>query len=98
LKFPEPGSVLLSGYERTADTVEVVAGWNLIGSVTAPLPVSTIEQQPAGILVSSLYRYSSGYQPVDTLQPAQGYWVKAAGPGSIILFSPAPEAKRSRPR
>jgi hypothetical protein len=88
LKFPGTALVQLSGYERLADTVGVVAGWNLIGSLTSPVPAGAVLQSPPGILTSPFYGYAAGYGTVDTLQPAKGYWVKASGNGTIV-FGPA---------
>lgn len=95
LKFPGPDSVVLTGYERLSDSVGVTAGWNLVGSITAPVLVSSIRQTPPGVLTSPFYRYSSGYASVDTLWPAQGYWVKASGSGSVLINVPVakPTAK-----
>jgi hypothetical protein len=85
LKFADSGSVAISGYERTSDTVAIGAGWNLVGSLTSPIPVGAIQQIPTGILVSSFYGYGTGYASADTVQPAKGYWVKASGPGNLVL-------------
>jgi hypothetical protein len=96
LKFPGVGSVSFSGYERLADTLVIAAGWNLIGPISRPVPVVAIQQSPPGLLVSSLYGFGTGYEIADTLRPAQGYWVKAGGPGRIVLIPPGPVGRTSR--
>jgi hypothetical protein len=93
LKFPGAGSVVLSGYERLADTLSIAAGWNLVSPITISVPVAAVFQNPPGLLVSSFYGFAAGYEIADTLRPAQGYWVKAGGPGSII-FPPSVPASR----
>src|SRR5207244_2857573 len=42
LKFPAAEVVTLDGAERTKDTIDVVDGWNMIGSISNPVPVNTI--------------------------------------------------------
>lgn len=91
VKFPGPQNILIEGNERTLDTVEVAAGWNLIGTLSGPTLIGAIEQSPAGIVVSPYYGFSgSAYvnAAADSfLQPHAGYWVKCSAPGLLILES-----------
>jgi hypothetical protein len=48
-------------------------------------PVSAIETEPSGIIISSFFGYESGYSAVDTLFPGKAYWVKVSQPGILIL-------------
>ncbi len=86
VKFPSEQTVPMTGVLRTRDSVLVVSGWNLIGSLSVSIPVSAIRQVPAGIISSSFYGYEGSYAVADTLQPARGYWVKASAAGAIILM------------
>ncbi len=91
LKFPSGQTVSLTGTTRTLDTVRVSAGWNIIGSISEPVPVASIQQLPAGIVMSPFFRYSEGYGAADTLQPASGYWVKTSAAGRLV-FGALPRA------
>jgi hypothetical protein len=69
------------------DKVNVLVGWNLIGSISVPILTSSIISGPPGIVTSQFYCYNGGYKVTDTIQPGKGYWVKVNQPGSLILSS-----------
>jgi photosystem II stability/assembly factor-like uncharacterized protein len=81
-----PQQALIYGYLIPAETLAVNAGWNLIGSVSAPAPQSSITAVGTTI-VSNLFGYSNGYLPVDTIAPGGGYWVNVDQAGSLIVQS-----------
>jgi hypothetical protein len=85
IKFASPTAVALAGGRRLRDTVSISSNWNLIGTISDPLPVSRIIQSPAGILRSPFYAYSDLFTVADTLLPGHGYWVKSGSSGKLIL-------------
>jgi plastocyanin len=85
LKFAGGQSVDLDGGVVSAETVTVSQGWNILGSLSTPLAVTSIQSDPGGIVTSPFYSYSGGYSTADTLQPGFGYWVKVGSAGSLIL-------------
>jgi photosystem II stability/assembly factor-like uncharacterized protein len=87
LKFPSAQTIQLEGFPIQSDTISLNEGWNMVGSITEPVSVSTIIVQPAELTLSQFFEYSSGYSVADTIQPGKGYWVKSSGNGSIILSS-----------
>jgi hypothetical protein len=84
-KFGAPATAGLSGEIRLVDTIDVEAGWNMIGSNSVPVDTSAIVDVPAGLRASDWFGFTGGYAAVDTLLPGFGYWVKAAFPGRFIL-------------
>lgn len=82
------GFVSLTGTVVPAETVEVTSGWNLIGSISSPIPVSSITSIPPGIISSPFFGYNGGYSVAGTDNPMSGYWVKCASAGKLILSSP----------
>lgn len=89
LKFPSAQDVTLFGGSREADTLQVVSGWNMIGSISTPVPVDNIIQIPSGIVVSSYYGYSgSSYFSADTINAMRAFWVKTSQAGTLILRKP----------
>ncbi len=73
------------------DTVQVKAGWNIIGSVkdgAVPIVLITI---PDSIITGSFFGYAPGvgYQSTDTLGKGLGYWVKVSADG-IVIFNTTP--------
>lgn len=91
MKFASADTVAFAGVARSADTISLASGWNLIGASGEALPVREILEVPPGIVTSRYFGYESGYRPVDTLLPACGYWVKASQRGSLVLRPPVNE-------
>ncbi len=90
LKFGVPAMLELLGGVRTRDTIAVVNGWNLIGSISYSVPVDSIVQIPPGLVTSSFYGHGpSGYAEAGAIQPMQAYWVKANQSGHLVLSRPA---------
>jgi hypothetical protein len=86
VKFPSAQTVSLTGAQRSVDTVSVTQGWNMIGSITSSVSVTSIGQVPAGIVASSYYAFgSAGFVPATAILPLRGYWVKVNQNGKLIL-------------
>lgn len=86
VKCSGPSSQVLSGEPVVVDTVPVSAGWNIIGSVSAPVAVATIGSIPPGLVISQVFGYNgTSYVTADSIEPGRGYWLKSAGPGGLIL-------------
>ncbi len=94
-KFPGATAVSFSGSARTSDSIAVVAGWNLIGSISSDVDTGDVTTNPPGIQSSAIFGYP--YSPLPgEVSPGKGYWVKTNAPGMIYLAeSPAPAAKVS---
>ena len=88
LKFPSAQIAPLPGSPVLADTIPVtILGWNLIGSITNPIPIAAVTTIPPGSVTSAYYRYDGSYVSADTIQPGLGYWAKLNAFGSIIFSS-----------
>ncbi len=83
-KFPSAGSSAISGLARSADTVTVAAGWNILGSLSSDIDTAFIDD-PAGIRLSDWFGYSSGYFTASTIAAGKGYWVKASSAGNFVF-------------
>lgn len=80
-------------------TIEVEAGWNLIGSVEDTVDVENITTTPSGILSSDFFRLppGQGYEPAASLHPGEGYWIKVSEAGTLDLSGgSAPLARSSK--
>lgn len=93
LKFPSGQTVQIEGMQVLADTIDVKEGWNMVGTITNPVPTSAIGSIPSGLLSSEFYRYFGGYLYADTLLPGSAYWVKANAAGNLVLSTPAEAAQ-----
>jgi uncharacterized repeat protein (TIGR02543 family) len=85
IKFAEAGDTVTTGEVITSGSVTVHAGWNMIGSISAPVAASSITSDPPNITTGQFFGYSQGYVPSDTLYPVKGYWVKIAEDGVLTL-------------
>jgi hypothetical protein len=82
--------VPIEGLPILLATIDVVEGWNMIGSLSVPVQTSSIISDPPGITTSDFFGYSGSYLVSDTIYPANGYWVKVNQPGLLILSSTSP--------
>lgn len=85
LKFGGAQEVGITGIPRSADTIAVRQGWNLIGGTSSPVATGSILELPTGVIISAYSGYAGAYVPADTLFPGKAYWVKAAQIGRIVL-------------
>jgi hypothetical protein len=68
-----------------SDTLSVHAGWNMIGSISAPVPVARIMSSPPSMVASSIYGYEGIYVRSDTIKPGKAYWAKLSEDGLLVL-------------
>ncbi len=85
LKFASQTPIALTGRTVDAESVSVKARWNMIGSISSPVGVSSITSNPPGIATSSFYTYSGHYVISDTIMPGRAYWVKSGQDGKLFL-------------
>ena len=89
LKFDTSESLTFSGDPLLQDSIPLVSGWNLIGSISTSLDVASIQKAPPDLLISPFFGFDGAYMIADSLQPVRGYWVKAKTSGKLTLSSPA---------
>ena len=87
LKFNGAQSPTLTGLLLTNDTINVVTGWNMIGSLSQRIAVSSIASIPGGITTSKFFGYQNGYVTTDSIYPGKGYWIKVNQGGKLVLSS-----------
>ena len=86
LKSSATQNMIIQGAPRLVDTLELITGWNLIGTIDDTIPKISIEQSPDTI-IGGIFGLSEGTykEPDSVLYPHQGYWVKAKTDGYIVL-------------
>lgn len=83
---PSTDLVEYIGEPVTTDTFHVNRGWNLIGSISTPVPSNEIISEPPEILTSPFYSFDgAGYEESVTLNPGKAYWIKVKQDGIIVL-------------
>ncbi|MBA4313308.1 MAG: hypothetical protein C0417_11840 [Chlorobiaceae bacterium] len=85
LKFPKDTTFNISGADIINNTIIVVDGWNLIGSIGKQVLTTNIQQIPAGIVTSRYFEFIDTYLISDTIKPSRGYWIKINGGGELVL-------------
>ncbi len=85
LKLGSSQPVSILGQPISSDTIEVNAGWNLVGSISYPVTLASVASIPPGIIVSSFFGFDNGYASATTLLPMKGYWVRCSQQGQIIF-------------
>ena len=55
IKLPSAQNVSLPGTGVTDDTIDVVDGWNLVGSVGSPIAVAVVGSIPGGLVTSEFF-------------------------------------------
>lgn len=81
------GICCIAGEEIAQASFPVTTGWNLIGAISYPVAISSIQSIPPNLVVARVFEFSGRYVQADTLRPGFGYWVKASGAGQLVLSS-----------
>jgi chitinase len=84
LKFGANQQISFTGDPFVQETLTVIDGWNLIGSISSPIPAASIISNGTSV-VSRFYGFNGGYAASDTVYPAKSYWVKVEGNGQLML-------------
>ena len=98
LKYSSPQIVPVAGLPITAETTDVVKGWNIIGSISKAVPVASVGSIPGGIFTTNFYQYSLSYSLTDSVRPGSGYWVKANQSGKLIFSASSAASPSTRIR
>ncbi len=93
-KYGSSGTTEVAGEFLPSDTIDVGAGWHMVGSLSAGIQTASVWTDPPGIIASTWFGYSGGYFASSIIEPGKAYWVKTADSGNIYLnytFSTAPK-------
>ena len=85
LNFIAPETVEVCGSDRTECTINLNAGWNMIGGPNCNIPLGSISD-PGGIIIpGTIYEYSDGYFSATSIDATKAYWVNTNAAGTITL-------------
>jgi len=87
IKYVSPTAESITGEIVPEDTLTVLVGWNMIGSLSYPILASSVTALPPTSITSDFFAYDNllGYYDEDTLKPGVGYWVKVTQYGNLVL-------------
>ncbi len=89
LRFSESGSTNITGSVITSLDVPLFFGWNLISGISEEVSLDQIIDDDGLIIHGSFYEFNAGFQPVTTMTPGKGYWVRANDTGTITITNTA---------
>ncbi|NWG27973.1 MAG: T9SS type A sorting domain-containing protein [Ignavibacteriaceae bacterium] len=101
VKFNSPQDIFYAGEFLQQFETPVCAGWNIVGSLSEEVPVSTnvCLYPEENSFESRFFIYRNGYEEVNTIKPGMGYWIKVALSGSLLVnidpiqcYSDSPES------
>jgi hypothetical protein len=96
IKYGSGSDDSLRGAILTSDTIPVATGWNLVGSISSAIPVSSVTSNPPGMVTGTFFGYSGSYIVADSIEPGKGYWVKVNGDGQLVFSGPGSAAPKNR--
>ncbi len=76
VKPEQAGSLIVPGVPIHTYSIQCETGWNLLGSVSEPVPVSQIQVEPAGA-VADIWAWDPvrfAYTFTDVIEPGKAYW------------------------
>ncbi|MCX7612279.1 MAG: T9SS type A sorting domain-containing protein, partial [Ignavibacterium sp.] len=85
LKFASDSSTVVIGPKRDSLVIPVIAGWNLIGTLSVDIPTTNVYTVPSGIIASNFFGFLNRYYSTNTLKKGEGYWIKTSGAGNLVL-------------
>jgi Secretion system C-terminal sorting domain len=98
LKYGNDTTFLVDDYKLVSVTVDVLNGWNMLGSLSYAIPVINIGSNPPHMITSDFFGYNGNYFVADSIKPGIGYWVKVNGGGQLILSMSIPITSSNRIR
>jgi len=94
LKFGSAQAVSITGTPLASQSVQLIPGWNMIGSISVPVATSAVTVNPLGIISSGFYGYSGGYNITSSIEPGKGYWINATESGTLTLNAASTSPKQ----
>jgi hypothetical protein len=85
LKFPGITIQKMFGRRLSSKVVDVNTGWNLIGSITAPISTGAVIPNSGNSIISPFYKYENGYLVSSVIDSSKAYWVKVRDAGTLTL-------------
>ena len=98
IKYPSVITESITGTVVPEETLTVLVGWNMIGSLSYPILSSSVVAIAPTSITSDFFAYDGalGYYSEDTLKPGIGYWVKVTQYGNLVLKTSAMVPKTTR--
>ncbi|SVC99970.1 uncharacterized protein METZ01_LOCUS352824, partial [marine metagenome] len=96
LRFESEGTTVLTGTSINSLTLDLAEGWNLISGISSPVSVNGIGDIGEIIIPGTIYGYNGSYVQAETIEPGNGYWLRAGETGSITISNTLSRREESR--
>lgn len=77
--------IQVQGREVTRCEQTLIEGWNLLSTPNCAFPVDQIQDPDNLLIPNTIFGYDGSYAAPNILEAGSGYWVRAIGPGNVIL-------------
>ncbi|MFA7288998.1 MAG: T9SS type A sorting domain-containing protein [Melioribacteraceae bacterium] len=85
VRYGAAENINITGDPVNSTSINVAAGWNLVGAYDKEAVISSLTTIPADNLSSIFFGYDNGYNMPTKLSPGYGYWIRAKQAGTINL-------------
>ena len=85
LRFQSDGLLFITGQSIDVLPIELSEGWNMISGISETVGVSSIIDPNQLIIEGTIFGFNGGYEPVEIIEPGNGYWLRSSGNGEIIV-------------
>ncbi|MEC7926936.1 MAG: FlgD immunoglobulin-like domain containing protein [Candidatus Neomarinimicrobiota bacterium] len=96
LRFESEGTTVLTGTSINSLTLDLAEGWNLISGISSTVDVNGIGDTGEIIIPGTIYGYNGSYVQAETIEPGNGYWMRAGETGSITISNTLSRREESR--
>ena len=96
LRFESEGTTVLTGTSINSLTLDLAEGWNLISGISSTVDVDGIGDTGEIIIPGTIYGYNGSYVQAETIEPGNGYWLRAGETGSITISNTLSRREESR--
>ena len=85
LRFSQQGSSSIEGSLVNSLSISLSEGWNMISGISSSIAESDISDPNSILITGTLYGYNGTYYNASSIDPGNGYWIRAGSSGSISL-------------
>ena len=85
LRIQSDGTAIISGQSISELSIDISEGWNLISGITETVNINSIYDPNQLIIEGTIFGFTDGYQPEETIEPGNGYWLRSSGDGIIVF-------------
>lgn len=75
----------MGGYDLLTQTISLSEGWNMISGISVSAGEDDVDGFDEIGVPNSVYGFNGTYYQAETIDPGQGYWIRASADGAITI-------------